>query len=172
VVSFVAGILLLAGYTAAAAAAETSKGEAAIHAITQAWAKAYNAGDGKAVSSLYADQAVLLPPGAPAAKGKAAIQTFFARDTAESAKAGIMFSIDPKSDVGTAGNLAWESGIYTVKAKSSAPVDNGKFLTVYTKSGGKWLILRDIWNSDAAPAPASPALPSAASPAPPAPAKT
>src|SRR5207302_4128323 len=71
VVAFLAGFLLLAGYTAAASAAEASTDEAAIHAITQAWVKAYNAGDANAVSGLYADQAVLLPPGAPAAKGKA-----------------------------------------------------------------------------------------------------
>src|SRR3989442_8668157 len=87
-VSFFAGFLLLAGYAAAASAAESSTA-AAIHAITQAWVKAYNAGDAKAVAGLYAEQAVLLPPGAPAAKGKAAIQAYIAKDAAESAKAGV-----------------------------------------------------------------------------------
>ncbi len=156
-VSCFAGVLLLAGYTGAATAAKASTDEAAIHAITQAWMKAYNAGDAKAVSGLYAEQAVLLPPGAPAANGKAAIQAYFAKDTAESAKAGVTFSIDAKSDVGTSGDLAWESGTYAVKAKSGASVEIGKYLTVYKKSGGKWLIIRDTWNSDAPPAPASPA---------------
>ena len=161
VVAFLAGFLLLAGYTAAASAAEASTDEAAIHAVTQAWVKAYNAGDANAVSGLYADQAVLLPPGAPAAKGKAAIQGYFAKDTAESAKAGVTFSIAPNSDVGTSGDLAWESGTYAVKAKSGASVEVGKYLTVYRKSGAKWLIIRDTWNSDAppAPAPAAPAMP-------------
>ena len=157
VVSFLAGLLLLAGYVSAASAAEASKEEAAIRAITQAWVKAYNAGDAKALSGLYAEQAVLLPPGAPAANGKAAIQAYFAKDTAESAKAGVTFSIGAKSDVGTAGDLAWESGTYAVKAKSGASVEIGKYLTVYNKSGGKWLIIRDTWNSDAPPSPASPA---------------
>ena len=156
VVSFFAGFLLLAGYTALASAAGASKDEAAIRAITQAWAKAYNAGDAKAVSGLYAEQAVLLPPGAPAAKGKAAIQAYFVKDTAESAKAGVAFSVNT-SDVGTSGDLAWESGTYAVKDKSGASVEIGKYLTVYKKSGGKWLIIRDTWNADAPPAPASPA---------------
>ncbi len=71
------------------------------------------------------------------------------------AKAGVTFSIDPKSDVGTSGN--WESGTYAVKAKSGASVEISKYLTVYNKSGGKWLIIRDPWNSDAPPAPATPA---------------
>ena len=157
VVSLFAGLLLLAGYTAAAFAAETSKDEAAIRAINPAWVKAYNAGDAKAISGLYAEQAVLLPPGAPAAKGNAAIQAYLAKDMAESAKAGFTFSLDAKTDVGTSGDLGWESGTYAVKAKSGAPVEIGKYLTVYKKSDGKWLIIRDTWNSDAPAAPATPA---------------
>jgi uncharacterized protein (TIGR02246 family) len=157
VVSLFAGLLLLAGYTAAASAVEASKDEAAIRAISPAWMKAYNAGDAKAVSGLYAEQAVLLPPGAPAAKGKAAILAYFTKDVVESAKAGITFSLDAKTDVGTSGDIGWESGTYAVKAKSGASVEIGKYLTVYQKSDGKWLIIRDTWNSDAPPAPATPA---------------
>src|SRR5438105_13806949 len=154
-VSFFAGFLLLAGYGAAASAAEASKDEAAIRAINPAWAKAYNAGDAKAISGLYAERAGLLPPGGPAAKGNAAIHAYFAKDTAESAKAGVTFSLDANSDVGVSGDTGWESGTYAVKAKSGASVEVGKYLTVYTKSDGKWLIIRDTWNSDVPPAPAT-----------------
>jgi len=158
VTSFCAGFLLLSGYTSAASAAQTTD-EAAIRAISPIWAKAYNAGDAKAISALYAEQAVLLPPGFPAAKGKAAIQAYFVKDTAEPAKAGVTFSLDPKSksDVSVSGDLGWESGTYAVNDKSGAAVEIGKYLTVYRKSGGKWLIIRDTWNSDAPPAPATPA---------------
>src|SRR5205809_5401471 len=156
VVSLFAALLVLAGHTTAFAA-EASKDEAAIRAINPAWAKAYNAADAKAISGLYAQQAVLLPPGAPAANGNAAINAYFAKDMAESAKAGVTFSLDPKSDVGISGDLAWESGAYAVKAKSGATVESGKYLTVYKKSDGKWLIVRDTWNADAPPAPATPA---------------
>jgi uncharacterized protein (TIGR02246 family) len=156
VVSLIAALLVLAGHTTAFAA-EASKDEAAIRAINPAWAKAYNAADAKAISSLYAQQAVLLPPGAPAANGNAAINAYFTKDMAESAKAGVTFSLDPKSDVGISGDLAWESGAYAVKAKSGATVESGKYLTVYKKSDGKWLIIRDTWNADAPPAPATPA---------------
>jgi uncharacterized protein (TIGR02246 family) len=164
VVSFFAGLVLLTGYTATASAADASKDEAAIRAINPAWVKAYNAGDAKAISGLYAEKAVLLAPGAPAANGNAAIQAYFAKDMAESAKAGVTFSLSPKTDLGVSGDLGWESGAYAVKAKSGATVDAGKYLTVYKKSGGKWLIIRDTWNSDAPPAPAS-AAPAAAAPA-------
>ena len=156
-VSVFAGLLVLAGYTVAAFAVEASKDEAAIRAINPAWVKAYNAVDAKAISALYAEQAVLLPPGAPAANGNAAIRAYLAKDMAESAKAGVTFSLSPKTDVGVSGDLGWESGAYAVKAKSGATVEAGKYLTVYKKTGGKWLIIRDTWNSDAPPAPATPA---------------
>jgi uncharacterized protein (TIGR02246 family) len=156
VVSLFATLLVLAGHTTAFAA-EASKDEAAIRAINPAWAKAYIAADAKAISGLYAQQAVLLPPGAPAANGNAAINAYFTKDMAESAKAGVTFILDPKSDVGISGDLAWESGTYAVKAKSGATVESGKYLTVYKKSDGKWLIIRDTWNADAPPAPATPA---------------
>src|SRR4051794_14242999 len=120
VARFLAALIIVAGYAATASAAEAATDEAAIRAISPVWAKAYNAGDAKAISALYAEQAVLLPPGAPAAKGRAAIQAYFASDTAESAKAGVTFSLDPKnkSDVGVSGDLGWESGTYAVNAKS------------------------------------------------------
>ena len=173
VVSFFAGLVLLTGYAAAASAADASKEEAAIRAVNQAWVKAYNAADAKAISSLYAEQAVLLPPGAPAARGNAAINAYFTADTAEAAKAGVTFSLGAKTDVGVSGDLAWESGTYAAKAKSGATVDVGKYLTVYRKTGGKWLIVRDTWNSDApqATASAAPAAPAPAAAAPAAPAK-
>src|SRR5437660_10742500 len=104
-VSFFASLVLLAGYTAAASAADASKDEAAIRAINPAWVKAYNAEDAKTISGLYAEQAVLLPPGAPAAKGNAAIRAYLAKDMAESAKAGVTFSIDAKTDVGVSRDL-------------------------------------------------------------------
>src|SRR5438094_9047600 len=157
VVSLFAGLLLLAGYTAAAFAAETSKDEAAIRAINPAWVKAHNAGDAKAISGLYAEQAVLLPPGAPAAKGNAAIQAYLAKDMAESAKVGVTFSLDAKTDVGTSADLSWEPGTYAVKAKSGASLEIGKYLTVFKKSDRKWLIIRDTWHSDASTPP--PAIP-------------
>jgi ketosteroid isomerase-like protein len=124
--------------------------------------KSYNAGDAKAVAALYAADAVLMPPGTPAAKGNAALQAYLAKDSAESAKAGLVFALGAKSDVGHSGDMGWESGTYTVKAKSGAMVEAGKYLTVFKKADGKWLILRDTWNSDAPPAPAAPAPAAAA----------
>lgn len=153
------GILALASFAHAAAPAAD---EAGIRAQTTSWAKAYNGGDAKAVAALYAEDAILMPPGASAVKGRAAILEFFTKDIAGSKAAGVVFVLNPKTDVGVSGNMGWESGIYSVTVKG-ATVETGKFLSVSRKKDGKWLYLRDTWNADAAPAPAAaPPAPAAA----------
>jgi uncharacterized protein (TIGR02246 family) len=166
------GIVALVGSMAgfAHAASPASADEAAIRAQTTSWVKAYNGGDAKAVAALYAEDAVLLPPGAPAASGRAAILEFITKDVAGAKTAGAVFATDPKTDVGVSGNMGWESGTYKVTAKG-AVVETGKFLSVYHKKGGKWLYIRDTWNADAPAAPPAPSAPPQAPAAPSAPKK-
>ena len=147
-------ILGLATFSIESAAADAAKELAALQAVDQTWLKAYNAGDVDTLASLYDEHAVLLPPGAPGATGRAAIRAFFAQDTAESAKAGMTFGLGPKPAGGISGDMGWQSGTYSVKDKSGKVVDAGKYLSVSLKKGGKWLYLRDTWNSDGSPAPA------------------
>lgn len=157
------GILALGGMMTVAAYASPAD-EAALRAQTAAWEKAYNGGDAKGVAAQYAEDALLLPPGSPGVSGRAAIQAFFTKDIANSKAAGVVFAIDPKTDVGVSGNMGWESGTYKATVKG-AVVETGKFLSVSRKKDGKWLYIRDTWNADAPPAPA------AAPPAPAAPKK-
>ena len=135
--------------------AAVSADEAAIRAQSVTWIKAYNAGDAKAATALYADDAILMPPDTPAMKGPAAILAFLTKDIAESKKAGVSFAIDGKTDVGVAGNTGWESGSMKVIVKG-AVVGTGKFLSVSRKKDGKWVYIRDTYNMDAAaPAPSA-----------------
>jgi uncharacterized protein (TIGR02246 family) len=162
----VIGVVALAGSMAglAQAASPASADEAAIRAQTTSWEKAYNAGDAKGVAALYAEDALLLPPGAPGASGRAAILEFITKDIAGSKAAGAAFVVNPKTDVGVSGNTGWESGTYKVTIKG-AVVETDKFLSVSRKKDGKWLYIRDTWNADAPPAPATPpAAPKAAAP--------
>jgi uncharacterized protein (TIGR02246 family) len=161
---FVALVLSMAGLAHAASA--TGADEAALRAQTTSWEKAYNGGDAKGVAAQYAEDALLLPPGAPGVRGRAAILDFFTKDVAASKAAGVVFVIDPKTEVGVSGAMGWESGTYKVTVKG-AVVETGKFLSVSRKKNGKWLYIRDTWNSDAPPAPAAPS----AAPASPPPAK-
>jgi uncharacterized protein (TIGR02246 family) len=148
------GIVALVGAIAsfANAASPASADEAAIRAQSTSWEKAYNGGDAKAVAALYAENALLLPPGASGVSGRAAILEFFTKDIAGSKAAGAVFALNPKTDVGVSGNIGWESGTYKVTVKG-AVVETGKFLSVSHKRNGKWLYLRDTWNADAPPPP-------------------
>lgn len=166
-----ATLFALTGAMAGFAHAATPKAadEAALRAQTLSWEKAYNAGDAKGVAAQYADDAVLLAPGASPVSGRAAIQGFFTKEIADAKAAGASFAINPKTDVGVSGNMGWESGTYKATAKG-AVVETGKFLSVSRKQGGKWLYIRDTWNADAPVAPAVPAAAPAPA-APPAPKK-
>ena len=130
-------------------APNTAADETAARAVNVAWYKAYNAGDGAAVAALYAEDAVLNAPGAPAARGMASIRDYYVKGAAASAAAGLALVDDPTSDLGVSGDLAWQSGTFKVTDKSGAAVDTGKYITVFQRKDGKWMIIRDTWNSDA-----------------------
>lgn len=147
-----------------ALAADTAADIAALEAVDQAWIKAFNTGDAAAAANLYDEKGVLLPPESPAVSGRAAIKDFLAKEMAEAKKAGVSFALAPKPAGGVSGDMGWQSGSYTVKDKSGKVVEAGKYLSVSAKKGGKWLYVRDTWNTDAAappppPAPVAPAAP-------------
>lgn len=137
-----------------ALAADKAGEVAAIHAVDQAWLKAYTAADADAVSKLYDENAVLLPPGAGPLQGRAAIKAYFAKDATETAKAGMTLVMGDNPAGGANGDMGWASGTFVVKDKSGKTVDSGKYLSVSKKVNGKWLYLRDTWNSDTPPPPA------------------
>src|SRR5215467_1509024 len=149
----------LAAFGIGLSAEDSAKELAALQAVDQTWLKAYNAGDVDTLASLYDEHAVLLLPGAPAANGRAAIRAFFAKDTAESKKAGVTTSLGPSPAGGVSGDMGWQSGTFAAKDKSGKVVETGKYLSVSVKRGGKWLYLRDTWNSDISPAPAESTAP-------------
>ncbi len=118
--------------------------EAAIRDAGKDWFKAYNAGDASGLVALHAEDAVVYPPGAPAARGASAIREYYEKELA----AGFAITAGTTSEAGASGDLGWESGTYTGTDKSGATVDVGKYVTVFAKKNGKWLIIHDIWNSD------------------------
>jgi ketosteroid isomerase-like protein len=151
--------IALAVIATASLGADPSAEVAAIHAVDQVWVKAYNAGDVDTVVSLYAEHAILLPPGVPSANGRTAIRAFFVKDIAAATKDGFNFILGDKPGGGVSGDLGWASGTYIVKDKAGNPVDSGKYLSVSKKIDGKWLYIRDAWNSDGAPASVGSAVP-------------
>jgi uncharacterized protein (TIGR02246 family) len=133
--------------------ADTTADEAALRADPVAWFDAFNAGDADAIAALYTEDALFLPPGAPVS-GRAAIRDYVASDIEASKAAGLKNNQGEITGVGVSGDLGWVSGTFSVTDASGATVDTGKYLSVYRKVDGDWQMVRDIWNSNAAPAPA------------------
>jgi len=129
---------------------------ARIRAGTDSWVKSFNTGNAGAVVALYSEDAVLMPPGAPSARGTAAIKEAIAKEIAGAKKGGVTFAIGTNDEVNVAGDMAWHSGAYFIMDKSGKPVEAGKFLEAWEKKNGKWRIVRDIWNSDGGVPPAAP----------------
>lgn len=121
---------------------------AGLHAADDAWLKAYTAGDLDNVVALYDENAVIYPPGVPAIEGRASIQAFFTKDIADFAQAGLAFALGANPSGGATGNMGWSSGTWEVKDKDGKVVDSGWYFSVSKKVNGKWLYVRDAWNSN------------------------
>jgi uncharacterized protein (TIGR02246 family) len=122
---------------------------AAINEVRGAYNTALNAGDAAAVAALFTDDAVSMPPNAPAAMGKEAIQ---ANLQSRFEQATFEVTITQAEAVGM-GEWAYGRGTYTAKitpkAGGAAIEDNGKYLNVLAhQPDGSWKIARHIWNSD------------------------
>jgi uncharacterized protein (TIGR02246 family) len=124
----------------------------AIDRVREAHVAALNAGDAAAWAAQFADDAVQMPPNAPANLGKAKIKSW---------SQGFLDQFDVKfaldvDEVRTLGEWAFERGGYTISLNSKAGgpqmQDTGKYITVYQRnSGDTWQMARDIWNSSAPP---------------------
>lgn len=134
-------------------AANETADEAALKAHEQHWFDLYNKGDAAGVADLYSEDGILLPVGEPEHKGRAAIRTFFAKDIAESQKAGLTLKLGAFNGVGVLGDGGWISGNWSSVDKSGATVESGSYLEVCQRSGKGWVIVRDMWNSKRTPAP-------------------
>jgi len=112
------GVLLMTVLAAAcrtpapsAPAVDTAAEEAMLTAATDPWFAAFNAGDAEAVTAHYADDAVVMPPHAPVAKGREAIKALMTTDVAATmipgtngdfawgGAASTYFWVDPKEDL-------------------------------------------------------------------------
>ena len=130
----------------------TAGDESAIRDLNASWFRIYNTHDAAALAALYADDAVLMMPGAPTVRGRDAIKAAYEKDMAVMAKAGNMNNEGSDSEISASGDLAYESNTFTITDKAGKKIDSGKYVTVFARKDGKWMIVRDIWNSDAGPA--------------------
>jgi uncharacterized protein (TIGR02246 family) len=143
-----ASLIALSGCAKPPAPADTAADEAAIRAINPAWFAAHNAGDSEALVALHAEDAIVSPPDAPVRRGREAIREGFVAEIAEMSAAGLANSGGSTPVFSLSGDLGYEWNTYTVTDAAGGVVESGKYMTVYGRRDGKWVIVSDMWNRD------------------------
>ncbi|CAN5161073.1 hypothetical protein BH23GEM2_BH23GEM2_13180 [soil metagenome] len=137
--------------------ADPSADEARLRADAPVWFDLYNRGDANGVANLYAEDGVIMPPGGQSTTGRDAIRSFLTSDIANTKAGGFSTNAGEITGVGIDGDMAWMTGTFSVTDAAGTTVDTGKYLSLYRRINSEWKLIRDIWNSDSAPAaPASP----------------
>lgn len=126
-----------------------------IEEMNTQFTSAVSRGDTAAVTSLYTEDATVLPPNMTGARGRAEIKRLFDGMFQQMGPPTLKLST---SDVTELGDTAYEVGTYTMKAKTpggDAVSDTGKYVVIWQRQrDGAWKLHVDIWNSDT-PMPAS-----------------
>ena len=134
-------------------AADDAAVSESIRAKDQAFTAAMVAGDVETVMAQYADDAIVLPPGAPMLEGSQAIREMFAPWLSSSPPSSMTLDSETIVVAGS-GDYAHAVGTFTISGTEPNGVqysDNGKFVAVWRNVGGDWKMVADIWNSDNPP---------------------
>jgi uncharacterized protein (TIGR02246 family) len=128
-------VLFLACPLAAADQAEQDKDLAAIRAAVDAYVKAYNQGDAKAVAALWAEDADWISPSGDRFQGREAIEREMAEMFAENQ--GMKLEVVEPTVRLVAPDAAVEEG--TVRVLSTGePVSESTYVAVHVKKNGQW----------------------------------
>ena len=131
-----------------AAAADVGADEQAIRGQVDRWLQLVKAKDAAGIAALYAEDGAVMPPNAPAGKGRAAIQQTWA-SMMQTPGFDLTFVPD-QIIVSSSGDMALDRGTYRLAfaPNGTAQTDTGKYVVVWRKIGGEWKAAADIFNSD------------------------
>ena len=143
-----------AGTTEETPAVDAATVEQTIRESADRYEQAALAGDVATLTSLYADDAILLPPGMPKAEGIDAVRASYEQMYAAGAPSAA--SIDAQTIVvSEGGDVAYEVGSFSFSGPGpdgTEMTDNGKYLAIWKPTAtGEWKIAVDTWNSDVMP---------------------
>jgi ketosteroid isomerase-like protein len=113
--------------------------------IVRQYDAAAKARDAARLSSFYADDAMMLPPGEPIIKGRRAIEAAFA----ESLAATLESSGTPVASE-VSGDLGYVMGTWRLTANDRS-IRYGNYLEVWKRINGEWKIILDTWTEDPVP---------------------
>jgi ketosteroid isomerase-like protein len=132
----VALLLLLAGI--APTLASEAADRAALEMAAQAWIKAFNAGDTKALLGLATEDVVVLDPNLPPASGREAVR----RAWEQAFNVGSELSSASKEIV-IAGDVAWRLGALA-RRQANTEVLRSQSLEIWKRVSGAWKLHRQM----------------------------
>jgi uncharacterized protein (TIGR02246 family) len=135
---------ILLGTAATAATAQSSGARAAIEAASTQWSAAFKAGDAAGIAALYTEDAIAFPPNSQPVRGRAAIQKMWQ----DAINSGVKEATLKTTEVEEAGAMAYETGTAVIKDAAGKVLDEAKYVVIWKQVGGKWMLHRDIWNSN------------------------
>lgn len=120
----------------------------AIRELDRQWQAAVDAKDVEAVISFYAPDAVKMEPNAPGIVG---IEHFREAFEAWLPLPNVSNEFGPDViEVAASGDMAWDRGTYhfVMETPEGTVEDIGKYLMVWKKINGEWLVIAECGNSD------------------------
>jgi uncharacterized protein (TIGR02246 family) len=117
-----------------------SDSRGAVEATVDRYVAASNEGDAEALTDLYADDAVLLPPDHEPIHGREAIGEFWRQGTDTGLEVSTLrLEVD--------GTVAYLIGRYHLPATEGEEADSGQYvLCLKQQTDGSWKLTADIWN--------------------------
>jgi ketosteroid isomerase-like protein len=114
--------------------------------VTTAVTRDFNQGDALRAAANYTDDAQILPPRDPIIEGRPAIAAFFQANIDKY----ISFGNDTKWSA-VRGDMAIEQGVYNVRnVRVGQDVETGKYIRIWRKNNGTWMLYRDMFSPDSA----------------------
>jgi len=127
---------------------EVSASKMELSQMNRDFAAALNAKDAKAAAALYAEDAVLIPPGEALVRGREAIEEYW-RGAIESG--GVRDVSVETMDAHSSGSLGYETGSFVLTVNGpdgEAVTDRGRYIELLRREAdGRWLSTHGIWNA-------------------------
>ena len=134
---------LVAALVARGGSAAADDVRAAVEGGNRAFIAAFLRGDSQAIARLYTEDAEVIAPGAPVARGRAAIAAAWQK----AIDSGVKDVALTTENVDSAGDLAAETGKVRLVARDGIATE-ARYVVVWKRVGGEWKLHRDIWNSE------------------------
>lgn len=104
---------------------------------------AFAKGDAAGVAACYSADAQLLPQHSEEVSGRAAIQSYW-QGAVDSGITGVRLET---LEIYGEGEFATEVGRYVLHAGAESEADRGKYVVLWRREAGHYLVHRDIWTS-------------------------